>query len=208
MAYWYFTKPGESGKLVPADNIPPPIEGDNRTDLMRAQDWADDNLGEGWTAVSYLTREPEPWEMIDPGTGEIVALPGAVEAFVIDKIEREREAVSTSALRRIGKYTAILFTWLELQDYRRNTLAIEALAPLVKAKRLPFMSAHAQENGISLAAGTVWTNLANAIDNRLWADVQKATKWDARMAKRIQDAKDATTVPAKLAAAENINWDA
>jgi hypothetical protein len=122
------------------------------------------------------------------------------EAAAVERIERERDTVSLALVRRLVKHTADFFTWNEVQDYRANSTAIEALGALAKAKRVPFLSAHALENSATLL------QVVNAAENRLWNTIRYLATYEARAQKYMTAVRDATTAQGKLDAAEGINW--
>ena len=154
-----------------------------------------------WTVVGQSELEDPIDALI-----ELEAIPvNDVEAMAIAAIDSAAEETSEQIITQFRRQCMILNLWEELQRLKLANAITGYMAGIdINERRKQFPGLMAL---VALSGNTI-TQVAAAVDNRLWERVRTIHLAHAKLMLAHDAVKAATTAAAKKAAADAVDWEA
>jgi hypothetical protein len=135
---------------------------------------------------------PVVFEILAPNTA-------LAEKVAFQRLERAAQEVSLKTFDNFRRQIAVMILWTEVQRLKAGAAAFSSLSGLEQARQYPTLWALSQVYSSTIPA------VATAAEARLQPAVQEMVMYEAKLMFAEDQIKAATTVEAKLAAAE-IQW--
>lgn len=165
-----------------------------------AEDTATEPSGYDLTLYTFMEFPGEPTEQ-DSLLAAFQDDTVQAQAWALEKIEDDAERATSTQVRRLRRQVAVMELWNEVQRLKLMQATNNIPADLTeRAKQLPFIMALVQQSGNTL------TQVATAIENRLWDRVRNMAAAEAKLLLGHDNVRAATTVQGKVDAANNIIW--